>query len=508
MKDPGAGIELAQRLCGSFGLSALQRQAEACLVQLRHPEATEVALLGPFGAGKRSFLNFALGRALLPVETLPATGLSLQLRFGGRDRILVSGGTVERPMEHLGSLIEAHEGDARIIVETPAMARWRGLHFLLRFGAWNAPAETASDRCLVAFPVDHALDEGNLNLLAEVLRRAPGALLLLTKADLLDEADRSRVAAFLRDELSGRLRAKVSMRFFSTREGYGSLQRDLLGHVAEAVVGRHAQAAEDLDLEVAALLGGVEEVLRLASAAARTEEVNRMDLRRRVQLERIRMATLARDLRDRAAEIKARAGVAAAAQFRPQGGPIIQRLQGLPGGGGAEALRRQVAVALERELEALSAGGPAAFAPFLVAARTLMEQSVRTFKERLTALFDASLDIPFQGTRFKAAPVPPVLPVVEAEPGKGRILEGLLPLGALSERLVQGRIPEEVARGLARLADGWSAALAATIDVHADEAIAFMTEELRTLEELLASAPAREADLDEALRALGAVESW
>ncbi|HJW08206.1 MAG TPA: hypothetical protein VJ483_01155 [Holophagaceae bacterium] len=537
MKDPGGCLELAQRLCGQFSIECLRPQIDTCLELLERPGGVDVVISGPFNAGKRSFLNFMLGKALLPVDAMPAEGVAIRLRFGFRDRARVrrqDGGDEAIPLGQLRSVIteEGNPGNAAKVacvdVDTPAMAGWRGLRFVCLPESWSAPDPDGSrvgpppaGPLFLAFPMDHRLDEEILDRLAGTLARAPGAVLLLTKADLLEEGAREKEIELLRDQLSGRMGVRAPLLLFSTHEGFGPLQRELRAFLVRAK-GDHPDLFEEaLEPEIQALMGGLKDYLLLADRTARAAEEIRMDLRRRVQVARIRLRTLERELQLRAGQIKARARSAADMHFRSHAPELTRQVQSayhrdLPGRGGepdrqAGIFHAWLAETLALKLRPLSETGRQPLEPFLEGAETLAVQTARTLKDGLAGEIRKVMGLRFRGSRFVAPRITPTTPELQVPRWPETQLERLGAIVAVDllqpmmERHFLNLIQRQAEANLARLAGLWAESVDGAIDALAGSTTAFMERELATLESLLSDAPARQAEIEAALAELDAM---
>jgi GTP-binding protein EngB required for normal cell division len=226
-KLTGSG-EAAERLkkieaaVASQGLVEFRPRIDSLLARLENP-VLEVAVFGRVSAGKSSFLNALLETDLLPVGTNPITavptrvqygkGISAYVRFGNgpetavpveqlRELITESGnpGNMKGVREALFALPATRLAEGIVLVDTP------GLGSLALRGAQETLAYLPScDLALMLIDAGSTLtpeDTGTLRLLKE---SGITTQLLLSKADLLNEAERVESLRYIRAQVREQL---------------------------------------------------------------------------------------------------------------------------------------------------------------------------------------------------------------------------------------------------------------------------------------------------------------
>jgi len=138
---------------------------------------------------------------------------------------------------------------------------------------------------------------------------------------------------------------------------------------------------------------------------------------------------------------------------------------------------------------------------------------VRAFQDRIAREIERALGLTFEGAQFTVEIAEPSRPDVRT----GRtfdtgveLLWFLIPMGIfrpLVRRHFLRRIPWEAEKNLSRLAAQWSDAVNASIDDLARRSMAFLADELATVEGLVGDARDRGPDIRKALDLLDSVES-
>ena len=294
--------------------SSLQKYGaglETCLERLGRHEMV-LMILGEVTKGKSELVNALIGDKLLPTNPRPTTLVPHYLRWGPELKIWVEDGAGKKrnlSRKELGEFsdVEAGEGEGvRVVIEHPAKFLQGGLVVVDTPGVNDINMQKeellyedlpAADAAIMVFDSRYVLTKTEATFLHDNLPETcrDRLLLVLSKIDRLDEAERAEVADWTREGLD-----KISLRapFFpvSSRDaldeekGDGGVVRlkeaigELLGRggggfVLDNLLLRAGvsvgEAQSSLDLRVRALESGGKE------AAARREKLdNEMGVRR------------------------------------------------------------------------------------------------------------------------------------------------------------------------------------------------------------------------------------
>jgi predicted GTPase len=249
-------LDAVAEICRRHQITALNDFQESCR-GFAQDKILSVAGLGRFKAGKSSLLNHLISRAMLPVGVIPVTSAVTQIRYGSEERgeVVFRDGRREKiPITRIGEFMSETEnpgnakGVARVLVELPAMKRYRGIRFVDTPGldsvfAHNTDASLDwlpnAGLALVAVGVDPPLSQRDLELIRTLKRYTPRIALLVPIVDLLAEAwqgAESQLLAILRhkiatllEEYSGQL--NMALQAAEASDAERSLKRKILRHI-------------------------------------------------------------------------------------------------------------------------------------------------------------------------------------------------------------------------------------------------------------------------------------
>jgi GTP-binding protein EngB required for normal cell division len=218
MSNSESNLKLFTSLAQEWKLANLQPQIAACREMLGRSNGIDVAVFGRFKAGKSSFLNHLTGRDVLPIGVVPLTAVITRLRYGERERAEVrflDGVVKDIPLGDIGLYVGEKENPnnrkqvAAVEVELPELKPFAPLQFVDTPGLGSALAHNTEvalnwlpnvGAAVVAVSSDAPLSERDLALLEDLRRHTPKIALLLTKADLLTEAQRAEVREFVHQQ--------------------------------------------------------------------------------------------------------------------------------------------------------------------------------------------------------------------------------------------------------------------------------------------------------------------
>jgi GTPase Era involved in 16S rRNA processing len=229
----------------------------------------EVALFGRVSSGKSSLLNALLGTDVLPVGVNPITAVPTRLRHGDslHARItFASGRNEEVSIDEFRNLVSetGNPGNQRnvthALIEIPStrlsqgivLVDTPGLGSLARRGAAETMAYLPScDLAILLIDAGATLNDEDLGTLRLLYEGGISSIVLLSKADLLADADLQRVAAYVETQVENELGIKIHVQPVSALPNYSRLldqffEQHLLPRFNEARKLRQASVARKI----------------------------------------------------------------------------------------------------------------------------------------------------------------------------------------------------------------------------------------------------------------------
>lgn len=534
-------LDAIQELCERYQIGALDNFLASARA-FADEKVLNVAVFGRFKAGKSSFLNHVIGRALLPVGVVPVTSVVTEIEYGPRERAEVrflDGRRQAVPIETIGDYVSEnrnpHNGKQvhSVRLELPQMERYRGIRFVDTPGL-ESVFEHATDAslawlpnvglALVAVGVDPPLTQHDIELIRNIRRYTPNISLLLTKVDVVDESERAEVIAFVERQLRTYWDGPLPIYPFSVRPGFESLRSRLDERLLAQV---HARADREhtaiLRHKLASLAGECAEFLNLALRSAEVADSERDGLRRKILGERESLEDTRLALRLLVRHAAAGSRAAFEALLAPEELPIRRRLlaaleRQFPAwtdrlSGAIDRFEAWLEAELAREMAALSATHRDDFIEPVRRVGRQLSQALQDFRNRLSERTLETLGVPLRTTEMALeveSPRAPDVRVGKVFDHNWELISFLVPM-----RLVQGAVEKHFMRraadavfvNLSRLAAQWEEVVNGQLLALEREALRRLDGLVATVEKLLAAAAAEapriRADLErlEALRA-------
>ncbi len=553
-------------LASELRLANLQPQIAACRELSQRSNGIDVAVFGRFKAGKSSFLNHLSGRAVLPIGVVPLTAVVTRLRYGETDRAEVrflDGSAKNIPLGDIGLYVGENQNPnnakkvAAVEVELPELKSLAPLQFVDTPGLGSAFAHNTEvamnwlphvGAALVAVSSDAPLSERDLALLEDLRRHTPKIVLLLTKADLLTEAQRAEVREFVMEQLtrsSGskeadcsksearspksagqfkteQLRTKqlgnspvpiplsgssgavaVPVFFYSIKPELAAMKSALLAELFDPLRQNKDEAGDQiLRHKLASLRDQTLNYLRVALAAATQAESARNALREKLAEERRQFELLRSELNLFAREQSANALDSFLTQLHPTQTALQEKITAelraqfprwklrLPPL--LEAWREWLSVFLNRELTEVSRQQRAVFCSPLQKAQVHLTRTLQAFHDRLAGHVKAALGVTLTPHEFALEvrePQAPPVAVAFAFDAAFTTIGWLIPVTLFRrpvERVLLRKARYEVEKNLSRLAADWRDRVGVAIEDLRRQTELAAQNELETLERMLA----------------------
>jgi GTP-binding protein EngB required for normal cell division len=216
-------LDTIQKISEKYRIVSLARNIEACEDLLVKNPFIDVAILGQFKAGKSSFLNSIIGKAVLPVGVIPVTTVITRLRYGRSEGATVTFLDNRQSRINLDDIEffiseaknPANEKGVEVVdIELPCLQYYEGLRLVDTPGLGSVfKYNTEISRewlpevgmAIVAISSDRPLSENDLALIRDLTEHTPKVVLLLTKVDLLSPEQQKEVVRFFRNTLKREL---------------------------------------------------------------------------------------------------------------------------------------------------------------------------------------------------------------------------------------------------------------------------------------------------------------
>jgi len=521
--DQADAIGLARRVIQGYCLADLQPTLEAA-ERLTKNQHLNAAVFGRFKAGKSSFLNHILGRAILPVGVVPVTSVVTEISYDAQESaqvIFLNGKpSAKVPLGETENYIseatnpENAMGVERVRLFLPEMAPYKALRLvdtpglesnLLHNTETSLAWSPNTDLALVAVGVDPPLTQQDVALIERLRRFTPNVSVLLTKMDLLEPAERREILDFVRGQLRTKFPDEVPVFAYSIKPGCqepgGRNVKEWLTELLESF--RKARSGA-LARKLLTLLTSAGDYLQLAMSSAEAKEADREELRARVlgngqscedlhaHLGLIAARQIARTrpliedhLREHA---QARLGEALkerlAAEFPRWQGSLAKTVR---------QFQRWLARELTEELAVVSARGTEGFLQPMRDARRLSQGVLQSFRDQLSERVQRAFGFSLRTTEAEIEVEPPRVPDVSISKVFNHdwdLVFALIPtvlIRSILQRSLAARVEEEVFKNLSRLTSQWDEAVCDAIRFSEREAHRRAEELVTTVRRLLGS---------------------
>jgi len=335
-------VKTLERAIDRHGLVEF-RPALATILDRLESRSFEIAVFGRVSSGKSSLLNYVVGRDLLPVGVNPITAVPTRVIYGPEPRATAwfadrkpENLTLDRLAEYVTE--ERNPGNThhvtRIVVELPASRLREGIVYVDTPGlgglASSGAAETKAylpkcDLGLVLIDAGATLTQDDIGTIQTLCDAGITAAVLLSKADLLDDADRDRARQYVADHIRSELGLNLGVHAISIRPGYAHLLESWLECEILPLYDRHSELArQSLNRKIGALRLAVEAALKVQLKRSRrppteTAKLKELESELRVAAGKIAEARAAcvdatDELRDSTEELIHSAAIAITAQ--------------------------------------------------------------------------------------------------------------------------------------------------------------------------------------------------
>lgn len=520
------GLQQVRSVCDRMKILSLNRQLEACEGLFVENPPIDVAILGQFKAGKSSFVNNLIGRDVLPVGVIPVTTVITRLRFGERERAVISfyDGTTK---EIAVSALDEYTSEAKnpsneknvetVDIELPGLADYAGLRLVDTPGlgsVFKAHMEVSANwlpevgAAVLAVSADRPLSENDVQLIRELTQYTPRIILLLTKADLLTPSQQEEVVRFFEDTLKRELNREFPIFLYSTKTDTVKFRQRLEAELFfKLALNRDFEFRKILQHKANSVIRGCLGYLEIALKTSLQADEDRESLRRQILDEKVSFESMREQLFFIARENQKQTRIfimnILQGLMRPLWTDVMQRLEAemKTWRGNLWQLTRRyeqwVADTMTEEMRRLSKKEHRHFYGTLKKAHAGLARSLEAFRVILNGNVQKVLGVSLAEAEWDikiAEPEQPDIRTFRASNYNLDLIWFLIPMfifrRAFEKRFLE-KIPWEVETNINRLAAQWEDRINAAIDGMQKQAVQYVQDETATIESLLSSARGR-----------------
>jgi GTP-binding protein EngB required for normal cell division len=519
-----------------FGILSLNRDIEACENLLTEDRIIDVALLGQFKAGKSSFINSLIGSDVLPVGVIPVTTVITRLYYDPKPGAIVTdfdGTATGVDIQEVDRFISeeqnpANEKNVEVVdIALPAMSRYPGLRLVDTPGlgsAFTYNTETSREwlpevgAAIVAVSSDRPLSENDLNLLRDLARYTPKIVLLLTKADLLSEAQQDEMIRFFSNTLKREINRELPVYLYSIRWNTELWKSWMDAFLLGLSTNRDAEFDNIVQHKLASLAKACLGYLQIALKTSESADADRESLKKVILTEKLNHDLICSELFvvTRENMLQTRAAIAARLEARRTEFTrvLMDRLgKEMPTWKGnlwklTRTYEEWLEENLSRELNQLSQKEHRHFFGTLNRAYMSVSRSVDLFRNLLEKNIESVLGVKLSPAKWNiTVPEPghPDVAFTHVFDFHFDLLWYLIPMfvfRGVFERQFLKKIPRIARTQLSRLAYQWEVRINKTIEDIRDQALQYVQEELSTIDALLSRTAAQTEDIRTAINDL------
>jgi GTP-binding protein EngB required for normal cell division len=517
----------------------LNRPIEVCRNLLSETPLIDIAVLGQFKAGKSSFLNSLIGKAVLPVGVIPVTTVITRIQYGEKERAVVSyfnGDKAEIDLSRLADFTSeaknpSNEKNVELVdIEFPALKDYPGLRLVDTPGLgsiYKTHMEISENwlpevgAAVLAISSDRPFAENDLQLIRELAQHTPRIVLLLTKADLLSREQQSEVVTFFRESLKRELNRELPIFLYSNQSGTDRF-RDRINEelLSELSQNRDFEFKKILQHKMLSLARSSLGYLDMALRASRQADVDRDELRKKILDEKVNYDLIREELfiisRENQRQTRPLISGYLENIQRPLKAKIMDRLARdmREWDGNLWKLTRKyedwVAETMTEEMRQVSRTEHRHFFGTLKKAHAGLARSLEAFRGILSGNVQKVLGIELAESEWDLEVAEPSQPDIKTPAGFDIHLDliwFLIPMfifRRLFERNFMSKLPREVETNLSRLAAQWEDGINRTIELMRKQAVRYVGDELATIDGLLSNAQGRTGEILAAINELRA----
>ncbi len=533
-------VDCVREAAEKFHIVSLNRQIEVCEGLLSRNPLIDVAILGQFKAGKSSFINSLTVRDILPVGVIPVTTVVTRLSYGEPERATVAfldGTRTEVGFDALGEYISEARNPSNekhvsmVDIELPSLSRYPGLRLVDTPGlgsVFTYHKEVSENwlpevgAAILAISADRPLSENDLDLIEDLSHHTPRIVILLTKADLLTPDQQAEVEQFFRKTLKKKLDRDFTVYPYSIRSGTEALRRRISSDLFEGIsADRDQEFRRILHFKTQSLLTRCLSYLEVARSSSLEADQDREALKSRILGEKVAQDRVREEVSLIARENQGQTRMILKKHLDAFEAPLTEKVRAqlsreMPTWKGnlwklTRRYEEWLADAMTDEIGRISRTENPHFFGTLNKAHHSLMRYLETFRLLLGESISRVLGIRLPDADWKIAvaePEHPDIRVLYAFDIHWDLIWFLIPMvifRTLFARHFLREVSWAVEVNLSRLAAQWETRINRAIETMKNQALAYIEEELATIDALLSDTHGRTGELDDLISLL---KSW
>lgn len=221
-----------------------------------------VAVIGQFKSGKSSMINSLIGENLLPVGVVPVTAIVTRLRYGFQPRLIVqnlNGEETSTSIDELPKYVteklnpENVKQVSQAIVEHPALESFKSISLVDTPGLGSLYRHNSEATqqwlpftgvAIISVSAERPLSEGDLALLKGIAQYCPDMVLVITKTDLFAEGELNEIRSYISDAVKKATGREIPLFDYSVTKNMHEYRNILM---KKLIMPLHARSEQKLD---------------------------------------------------------------------------------------------------------------------------------------------------------------------------------------------------------------------------------------------------------------------
>ncbi|MGC8744646.1 MAG: dynamin family protein [Verrucomicrobiia bacterium] len=531
-----------EKIISEYNLNGLQPYLIACKNKLKDQQTVDIGIFGRFKSGKSSFINNIVGKPLLPIGAIPLTAVITKIGYGleeGATVYFLDGHYEEIPIQSVIDYAGENHNPKNIKnvdyihIRALQLNRYEPLQFIDTPGlesVFEHNTKTSIDWlpnvvvAIVAISCDAPLAEWDIDLISRLLDKTNKIIILLTKADLLQDDQIDEVKEFAINTLRQKFNREFPIYFYSTKPGYEHLREKLDREVFLPLKESGRETLEDvIHFKLISLCRAAKGLLEVALQASQCAENTKAELKIRLTEERERFSRAREEIRVLENHWKAAAFDDYLRELEPEQKRIQREMQSefpqaltnynlkLPAF--MEAFGKWLRQRLTTELLTISSKRRPLFLEPLNKSKNYLTNICEASRARLIEALQQALGVELKFPEFSVE-----IPEIESPPVDVNIyfmvpmdiIGDLIPAFTVKPFLksnLRRRINHETEKNISRLAAQWQTRVGSGIRELCSRTINFMDNEFSTIESMLTQSSDKSGTIERAIEELNEIEN-